>query len=50
VPESLQPQFLDLAGLRRARVGGIVLVVVIEAKQCEDLVDRLDVGVVRAGR
>ncbi len=42
VAERLQPQFLDLLQLFCIRVGGVVLVVVIQAEQGEYLVDRLD--------
>ena len=44
VRQRLQPELLDLLQLLRVRVGCVVLVVVVEAEQGEDLVDRLDVG------
>ncbi len=42
--EGLQPQLLDLLELLAVRVGGVVLVVIIEPEQGEDLVDGLDVS------
>ena len=42
VCQGLQPQFLDLLELLCIRVGGVILVVVIEAEQGKDLVDRLN--------
>lgn len=44
VGQRLQPQFLDLLELLGVRVGGVVLVVVIQAKQGKNLVDRLYAG------
>lgn len=44
VRQGFQPQLLDLAELAGVRIGGVVLVVIIEAKQGEDLVDGLDVS------
>lgn len=43
--QRVQPQLLDLIELLGIRVGGVILVVVIEPEQGEDLVDRLDAGV-----
>lgn len=41
IREGLQPQFLDLLELLRLRVGGVILVVVIQPEQGKYLVDRL---------
>ena len=40
--QRFQPQLLDLLELLAVRVGGKVLVVVVQAEEGEDLVDRLD--------
>lgn len=45
--QGLQPQLLDLAQLLGIRVGGVILIVVIQAKQGEDLVDCLNMGGIR---
>ncbi|RLQ22248.1 hypothetical protein DWB85_08135 [Seongchinamella sediminis] len=44
IRQRFQPKFLDLLELAGVRVGGVVLVVVVEAKQGKDLVDGLDVA------
>ena len=48
VRQGLEPQLLDLAKLLLVRVGGVVLVVVVEAEQGEHLVDGFDVGLAGA--
>ena len=47
--EGVEPELLDLTQLLGIRVGGIILVVVVQSEQGEDLVDRLDMRGVRAG-
>lgn len=49
IRQRVQPELLDLVELPRIRVGGVVLVVVVEAEQGEDLVDRLYAGAVLTG-
>ena len=44
--EGIQPQLLDLLELGLVRVGGVILVVVIQPKQGKDLVDGLYVALV----
>lgn len=45
VSQGLQPQLLDLLELLGVRVGGVVLVVIIQPKQGKDLIEGLNVGV-----
>ena len=47
VAQCVQPQLLDLVDLGLVGIGGVVLVVVVEAEQGKHLVDRL--GVALAG-
>ena len=49
VRERFQPQFFDLFQLFRIREGCIVLIVIVQAKQGKDLIDRLDMGFCRQG-
>lgn len=47
--EAVQPQPLDLAELPGVAVRAVILVVVVQAEQREDLVDRVDQRVVALG-
>ncbi len=44
--QGVQPQLLDLLELGLVRVGGVILIVVVQAKQGEDLVDGLNVALI----
>ena len=48
--QRFQPQLLHLIQLRGVFEGLVVLVVIVQAEQCEDLVDRVDPGVLRFSR
>lgn len=45
--QCVQPQLLDLLELGLVGVGGVILVMVIQPKQGEDLVNGLDVTFIR---
>ena len=44
INQRVQPQPLDLIDLLRIGIGGVVLVVIVQAKQGEDLVDSIYMG------
>ncbi len=46
--QAVQPQALDLVELRGVAVGAVILIVVVQSKQREDLVDRIDLRLIAA--